>query len=387
MPPGDLLRIDTCGSVATGLALVDRVQSAYFHTRHLLLALDAGEPYRIARALAFDLGIEGTAGGAARRRIAECTERAEAMAQRVGHPQCLAVCALARGITALLGGEFRAAHAFCERAIALLRDQALGTTWELNSAQEFSMAALLLQGEMRKASRELPLLLAAARERGNLYFETELRTRMNLVWLAADNADEAQREAGDALDQWSLAGFHQQHYNQMLAAIQTELYRGRAEAAWQVVSDRWSVIERRVVRWVQFSRIEARYLRARCALQMARAGADSQKFLAIARGDAARIARERMAWSNPIARLLQACAAHLEGRTRDAAGQLSSAIADFERVDMNLYAAVAAQRLDQIASDERTRAGRGRADEWMAAQGIVNPGAMARLIAPGFEDN
>jgi hypothetical protein len=129
-PPADLLRIDTCGSVATGLALVDRVQSAYFHTRHLLLALDAGEPYRIARALAFDLGIEGTAGGAARRRIAECTERAEAMAQRVGHPQCLAVLrARAQASLALLGGEFRAAYTFCERAIALLRDQALGTTW------------------------------------------------------------------------------------------------------------------------------------------------------------------------------------------------------------------------------------------------------------------
>src|SRR4029078_10200512 len=137
---------------------------------------------------------EGAAGGAARGRIAPGTARAGAMGERVRHPHSLAVCALARGITSLLGGEFRAAHAFCERAIALLRDQAVGTTWELNSAQEFSMAALLLQGEMRKASRELPLLLAAARERGNLYFETELRTRMNLVWLIADKPDEAQRE-------------------------------------------------------------------------------------------------------------------------------------------------------------------------------------------------
>jgi hypothetical protein len=85
--------------------------------------------------------------------------------------------------------------------------------------------------------------------------------------------------------------------------------------------------------------------------------------------------------------LLQACAAHLERRTSDAATGLSAAIAAFERVDMNLYAAVASRRLDEIAGDDRTRARRVRADEWMAAQGIVNPGAMARLIAPGFEDN
>jgi hypothetical protein len=84
-----------------------------------------------------------------------------------------------------------------------------------------------------------------------------------------------------------------------------------------------------------------------------------------------------------IAELLQACVAHLEGRTRDAADRLSSAMVLFERVDMNLYAAVAAQRLDQIARDERTKERRARVDEWMAAQGIVKPGAIARLIAPG----
>jgi hypothetical protein len=53
---------------------------------------------------------------------------------------------------------------------------------------------------------------------------------------------------------------------------------------------------------------------------------------------------------------------------------------------MNLYAAVAAQRsIGSRATSARARDA--RADEWMAAQGIVNPGAMARLIAPGFEDN
>ena len=55
-----LLRVDTCWSAATGLALVDMISASDFSARHLLMALDAGEPYRVARAMA----IESVARGA-----------------------------------------------------------------------------------------------------------------------------------------------------------------------------------------------------------------------------------------------------------------------------------------------------------------------------------
>jgi hypothetical protein len=58
---------------------------------------------------------------------------------------------------------------------------------------------------------------------------------MNLVWLAADQPDEGDRTASEAMDSWSHQGFHRQHYNHVLARIQTELYRGRADAAWDLV--------------------------------------------------------------------------------------------------------------------------------------------------------
>ncbi|MFS8071223.1 MAG: AAA family ATPase, partial [Byssovorax sp.] len=50
----DLVRIDTCWAVSTGLGLVDNIIGSYFQSRGLLLALDAGEPHRIARALAVE---------------------------------------------------------------------------------------------------------------------------------------------------------------------------------------------------------------------------------------------------------------------------------------------------------------------------------------------
>ena len=44
-----LLRVDTCWSATTGLMLVDMIGASDFSARHLLMALDAGEPSRIAR--------------------------------------------------------------------------------------------------------------------------------------------------------------------------------------------------------------------------------------------------------------------------------------------------------------------------------------------------
>jgi hypothetical protein len=385
VPPRDLLRIDTCWSVAAGLALVDHVRAADFQTRHLLLALDAGEPHRIARALAAEVVFFTGAGSAGRHMTIDRVARAEAIAARIGSPHAIALCAIARGASAFFVGDWPAALAHCERGLDLLRNQSV-TTWELNNIQLFRLAALMYQGELRQVAGELPALLDSARARGNLYFETELRTRMHLLWLMADQPAEGQQQAEDVMRQWSHAGFHRQHYNYMLDRVQTELYLGRAPVAWKVITDDWSAVQRAHLLRVQFLRIEAWYLRARCALLMAAREANGGKFLAIARGAARRIGREKTLWSHPLASLLMAAVAHLEAKPQLARDNLTDAAAGFERAQMKLYTAVARRRLGELSPDAVSQQGRQQANAWMAAQGIVSPSRMTRLIAPGFRD-
>jgi hypothetical protein len=111
-----------------------------------------------------------------------------------------------------------------------------------------------------------------------------------------------------------------------------------------------------------------------------------RRFLPVARSGARRIARERMPWSDPIALLLDAAVASLEGRTALALHCLHAAVDRFDRADMQLYAAVARRRLGTLQDGTGGRELTQRAEEWMAGQGIKNPVAMTRMLAPGFAD-
>src|SRR5262249_11501771 len=61
--PADLLaKLDVCDTAAAGLAMVDTIHGAYFQSYSLRLALQAGEPRRLVRALALEAGHESVAG-------------------------------------------------------------------------------------------------------------------------------------------------------------------------------------------------------------------------------------------------------------------------------------------------------------------------------------
>ena len=155
-------------------------------------------------------------------------------------------------------------------------------------------------------------------------------------------------------------------------------------AAWDVVARNWAAIERTQLLRMQLIRIEACYLRARAALLVAATGTETRKFLALARHSTRQLAAERMPWSDPIASLLTAAFAHVEGRPITVVHNLSAAVQGFEHADMRLYAAVARRCLTQVTSGPLAEQHRREAEEWMAAQGIVNPSSIVRLLAPGF---
>src|SRR5260370_18712540 len=162
-------------------------------------------------------------------------------------------------------------------------------------------------GELVVVSRRIPALLEAALEQGNIFAATDLRTRLNLIWLAADDPERARREVIEALKIWPREGFHLQHYSSMLAMAQIELYTGDAEFAFKHVMGQRKALKESLLLRTQLLRVDSLYLQARTALACAvhSSVADQTKFLMrTAERMAHRISKEKMPWSDPLVPLI-----------------------------------------------------------------------------------
>jgi hypothetical protein len=389
IPPEDLVRIDTCWSVASGLSMVDTIRGREFQMRHLLLALKAGEAFRIARALGNQAGYTGLGGRPARRRTQILVTRALDLARRVRDPRALGMAYLGAGISAYMEGRWKVGWKLSQQCEQIFRERCTGTAWELDTTHVYSLRALVFLGELGELATRLPGLLKEAGERGDLFAETSLRTRLSyLVSLMSDQPDQAREELHRAAAQWSHQGFHLQHYFELVGETEISLYAGSAVEAWGGLFKRWHALDRSLLlKSVQLFRIESRHLRARCAI----AAAASQKpktgswknLLRSALRDARRIEKEATPWGNPLAYLIQAAAASIRGFEEEAGALLASAESGFESNDMRLYLSAARRARGFLIGEEEGRGLVESADEWMVGQKIRNPERMTSMLAPG----
>jgi serine/threonine protein kinase/tetratricopeptide (TPR) repeat protein len=380
IPEFDLVRIDTCFAVAAGLGSVDLIRGNDFQSRQLLLALRAGEPYRVARALAFEAAWTNARGGAAGAdRAAQIRHRAEELAEKTGNPHAIALAVWASGVGAYLAGNWKRAAELCERAAEVLRDRCTGVTWELTIANRYRLSALLHMGELAEVSRRVPALLSAALEQGNLFGAMDLRTRLNLIWLAADDPDRARAEVIEALKSWPHEGFHLQHYVSLHALAQIEIYTGDTEVAEKHVEGQWQALEDSMLLRIPAVRVEAMQLRARAAL-----GIGDKRKLRLAEKMARKMEKVEMSWSKPYATLIRAAIAHQRGEPVKEITLLTEAVQSSDAADMRLHAAAARRCLGQVMGGEQGQRLIAEADAWMIGQKIKNPEAMARMLATGF---
>jgi serine/threonine protein kinase len=384
IPPEDLQRIDICWAVAAGLSLTDTIRGADFQTRNLLLALRAGEVERIARAIAIETGFSSIPGGPNNRRAVELQRIAEALAQRVGRPHAIGVAALWTGVAASLFGEWKKGYEYSDRALDILTRRCVGVALDIAIAQRFLLFSLMYLGEIRELCRRFPMTLAAAKERGNRYLATDLRTAMNMVWLVDDDPGRAREEVISAMGEFSSRSFLLQHYCALHALTQADLYTGAGIEAVRRVEEQWPALKQSLLLRIQTVRIEARYLRARSALAAAMAGEDQGRCIRVAERMARSIADERMRWSKPIASLLWAASASLRGNHARAIDLLSSAVEGFSSVDMALYAAVARRQMGELLGDDAGRQMVTESDRWMTGQTVKHPQRLAQMLAPGF---
>ena len=137
--PGDLTidsirRTDVCWTAAAGLGLVDYIRGADFSARHLMISLRAGEPRRIAKALAWEAASSSCGGPAHRPNSERLFVAAEAIASQLDDPYTNAMIAMSRGAAHYLAGRLKLSYAALKLAEGLFsehrRGRRMGTRYD-----------------------------------------------------------------------------------------------------------------------------------------------------------------------------------------------------------------------------------------------------------------
>lgn len=386
--PDELIRVDTCWSVAAGLGMVDNIRGADFHKRHLLLALRTGEPYRVARALALEVSYSASGGSRSRSRTQRLAQITQELADRIKQPHALGLAALTAGIAAYLEGRWREGVLLTSQAASVLREGCTGVAWELANAEIFRFLSLYYLGDLNQLSDRLPEVLRDVEDRGDLFAATSLRARVAfIVRLAVDAPDEARRDVEHAIQRWSHQAFHIQHLWAIVGKMEIALYCGDVVEAWNVINGGWPGLARSLILRVQQPFVGALHHRARCALAMASVAGPHQTYraelLRSAERDARRIERERTMYGDGLSRLVGAGVAATRGYIEEAATLADRAEIALLSADMGLYAAAARRRRGELLGGDQGRALIADADAWMSNQKVKNPRRMVEMLAPG----
>jgi serine/threonine protein kinase/tetratricopeptide (TPR) repeat protein len=385
IPPRELARIDLCWSAVAGLSMIEPVRGADFQARGLLLALRAGEPVRLVRAIAMEAAHRSTAGEAARPRVASLLKTAEAVAESVDSHYARGIIEVARGASSIMTGRWRDAQNSLDEADRILRNYCTGVAWERDTVHNFALWALLQTGQIPELRRRWSIWYRESREKGDRYAASMLtKFYMTMLKLAANEPVESESELEASLEGCRQGGFNLEHSSAFDSLMQLNLYRGDIHHAWERLGRFWPEYSRSLLLEIQMIRITMLETRARTALAMAEKFKESAVYLNQARQDAIALEREGSPWAKAHARYVRAGIAACGEDAVQAALDLTVAAEKYDEAEMPLRAWILRYRLSEIEGGTRSRPLRDAAESWMNAQGIVSPLRWAGMYAPGF---
>jgi hypothetical protein len=376
------IRLDTCWSIAQGLGRVDLIHALYFQSRHLLMALRAGESYRLVRALVIESVIRCGTGSRGRTRTDAVLRTADELAAQLDNVHASALLLYAQGTASALRGEWPAALPLLHKADALFRHRCLAVSAEWNSNMQSITAVLEVMGRVNELAKLLPAVIADATERSDRT-SAALQSLSGGVFLdlCADRPDDAKARVESAMALWSQASPDLAHICAIAARARIAMYRGSFREAYEHMSTRWGTIARYGFLRIQTFRVMGTYMRALAAVG-ADGAQDRDRRLRLADQSAQKLEQEGVGWALALAGLIRAGIAWQQSERTRAIEQLESAEQRAREVSLLLFATAARYRRGQWSGD----AGRSlitEAEAWMAEQSIAAPISMLRTLVPG----
>ncbi|MFY9224452.1 MAG: protein kinase [Blastocatellia bacterium] len=378
----DLLKIDTCWSVSLGLSMVDTMRGADFQVHQLLLALKAGEPFRISRALAFEATYCATAGKTSYQESKQILQVARNLAEETANPYAISLSFFLGAVIEFLNGNWQQAYELDLKAEKFLRDNCTGVQWELDGVNVNMLHNLLFLGKLQEAAERLPVLLNEAQRRGDIYAKSILSYRISyFLHLVVDEPEKAIEELTEVAQFWISKEFYQQHFYILLAKIETELYQGNAQRAWDFILKYQTTIKTSFIINPQILRVFWFFAFARTALAMF-AKTNDKSFLKLAEQKAKALQKEQVAWSSAFGLSIEASVMYYQKNLDKAVELLKKAEEVFLSANMQLYAIAARRQCGTLLENETGKEMIKTAGDYLLSQQVKCHGKFIQLLIP-----
>ncbi|WP_309896645.1 protein kinase domain-containing protein [Archangium sp.] len=405
--PEERRQLEVLWTTCTSWTMVNPILSDAFRTMHLLGARRLGDATTLSRALALEATMELHTGGrlmeASARRLLEQVRR---QVERTGGPYDRAWYALALVNQGYTQGRWREVVEAAERAETLFREHCPGSDWERGTLAIFHHHALAMRGDLRQLASRLESFHREALQRGDLHARGEAWLGEPVVaWLARDMPDEARAQADEALatqlsprSTWPVNAYRRQQFARLIASVYIAHYQGQPWPAWRAVLEQWAPLKASFMLSLRTTGLNLRHMRARAALAAAASLAHERSLppegveprwrraalLADVRAQVRDLEKDPLGCARPIGDVLRAGLAWLEGDVAEARKRLEASVEGFEREHMALYREASRYALGALRGGPEGQAVRRRAEEWMEAQGVLRPGALAAALVPGI---
>ncbi len=381
-------RIETASAVSKGLALVDTPRAAYFSVLFLVMAIRAGEPRRVLRALAMFVSYGASMGGEEPPwLVRQAHGAARSLLQSVDDPYAGGMLTMAEGVSASLRGKHKEALARLREAGHLFRERCVGVAWEIDTVNQFAVSSLYWNGAWKELCDVLPALGSEARSRGDRFAETSHLLRAGHVPLLLRGAVKEVGELHQRLRAaWWPERFSLQHFFLMSGTAEQLLYaeRGIGPSAYHHLEGLWGALEGSYLMLVQSIDIEISFLRIRAAAALVAPGnvdpAVRGRAIAVARGSLRRLRKHDIAWARALASLAKVTIAVMRGDREGAIRLFGETEGPLREAECPHYAAAAQRRRGELTGDEALLRA---ADEWFKAQGAAVPARIAAMLLPG----
>lgn len=386
IPADDLERLDTCWAAVQGFGTGALVKGMDLQVRHLLMALDVGEPSRVIRALAHQTLLESMRGTSSLSRTHRYQTTSLALAEKFEDPKLSGYAYLTAGIAAMLQGRWISSCNLLERAKAIYSDHCVGVTSELQQVHHNLLSVHFVLGHFEDLQHHVPELIRDAEERGDLLAEANLKTGYSLFHhLAKDDPESARRKLERARQIWSSREFHSQHFQALYLGGLIDQYCGLPDRPWNAIPEQSKLLEASRLLDIQYIRIAWSEHRARTAVAFAWTCPQETQ----ARIEASRIARaaikdlhrEKTDYGHATYLKLRSIEASLSGRNAEAIQWCHRAQLAYENCHMPLHAHIVLWCRGVLLGT----AGGGlihEAEDWMHTQGIHRPDKYATMHAP-----